>query len=123
MLANKIIRPSRSPWSSPVVLVIKKDGTIRFCIDYRKLNNITIKDVYPLPRIDDSLSTLANNSYFSTLDLCSGYWQIPVAEADKVKTAFITHSGLFEWNVMPFGLTNAPATFQRYMDIVLAGLK
>jgi hypothetical protein len=84
---------------------------------------VTVKDVYALPRVDDSLATLSGNKYFSGLDLFNGYWQIPMAEADKDKTAFITDDGLFEFNVMPFGLTNAPATFQRYMDAILAGLK
>ena len=123
MIKNKIIQPSRSPWASPVVLIPKPDGTMRFCIDYRKLNNQTIKDVYPLPRIDDSLALLGGNVYFSSLDLAAGYWQIPMADRDKYKTAFITEDGLFEFNVLPFGLNNAPATFQRLMDAVLAGIK
>ncbi len=123
MLADKVIRPSQSPWASPVVLVGKKDGSVRFCVDYRKLNLLTKKDVYPLPRIDDSLSALGAKQVYTTLDLTSGYWQIPIAEEDKEKTAFVTHKGLFEFNVMPFGLCNAPATFQRYMDAVFAGLK
>lgn len=123
MLDNEVIQPSTSPWSSPVVLVNKKDGSIRFCVDYRKLNNITKKDVYPLPRIDDSIHSFGQAKYFSSFDLASGYWQIPMNPDDQEKTAFISHSGLYEFKVMPFGLCNAPATFQRYMDLVFAGLK
>ncbi len=122
-LTKKFIRPSQSPWASPVVLASKKDGSIRFCIDYRRLNAVTIKDVYPLPRNDDCLASLTGMKYFSTFDLCSGYHQIKMSPEDRHKSAFIVDGGLFEWNVMPFGLTNAPATFQRLMDTVFAGLK
>ena len=112
-----------SPWSSPIVLVPKKDGTIRFCVDYRKLNFVTKKDSYALPRIDEALALLNGNLYFSSLDCNAGYFQIPMDPSSKEKTAFITDQGLFQFNVMSFGLTNAPATYQRYMDAVLAGLK
>ncbi len=101
----------------------KKDGKQRFCIDFRKLNAITTRDVYPIPRIEDSLNALGGNSFFSSFDLFSGFWQIGIDDTAKKKTAFIVDSGLYEFNVMPFGLTNAAATFQRYMDMVLAGLK
>ena len=123
MLQSGVIEPSSSPWAAPVVLVRKKDGTIRYCIDYRKLNDVTKKDSYPLPRIDDSLDVLGKANYFSTLDLASGYWQIQLTDEAKEKSAFSTNSGLYQFTVMPFGLTNAPATFQRLMERVLAGLQ
>ena len=112
MKEEGIIRSSQSPSASPVVLIKKKDGSIRFCIDYRKLNLITTRDVYPLPRIDDSLAALQTGAWFTTLDLTAGYHQIPMEEDSKDKIAFITADGLYEFNVLPFGLTNAPACFQ-----------
>ena len=123
MQSKDVIQPSQSPWASPVVLVQKRNGSTRFCIDYRKLNAVTRKDAYPIPRIDDTLDTLAGSRWFSTLDMVSGYWQVEVGEEDREKTAFCTPSGLFEFKVMPFGLCNGPATFQGLMDLVLAGLQ
>ncbi|UYV84069.1 hypothetical protein LAZ67_X001057 [Cordylochernes scorpioides] len=123
MIKMGIVQPSESPWSSPVVLVKKKDGSWRFCVDYRKLNKVTKKDVYPLPRNDDVLDSLTGAKFFSSMDLRTGYWQIEIDEEDREKTAFITPDGLYEFRVMPFGLCNAPATFERMMDKLLAGLK
>ena len=122
MLEDGIVRPSESEWASPVVLAMKKDGTTRFCVNYKPVNEVTQKDRYPLPRIDEILDKLGGRAWFTSLDMSAGYWVIPVAEQDKAKTAFTSHMGLHEFNVMPFGLTNAPAAYQRAMDCVLAGL-
>ncbi len=120
--AQDILEDSDSPWSSPVVMVRKKDNTYRFCVDYRKLNSVTITDAHPLPRIDDSLDALSGSQYFSTMDMSSGYWQIELDPNDRKKTAFTTGDGLYHFKVMPMGLKNSPPTFQRLMELVLRGL-
>ncbi|GET59962.1 enzymatic polyprotein, putative [Rhizophagus irregularis DAOM 181602=DAOM 197198] len=119
LLKQGRIRKSKSPWSSPVTLAGKKMGKYRFCIDYRKLNKITIMDSFPLPRMDELLDKYRKAKWFSSIDLAAGFNQVEMKEEDKEKTAFVCSKGLFEYNVMPFGLTNAPATFQRLMDEIL----
>lgn len=123
MLGADVIRPSRSPWAFPVVIVDKKDGSKRFCVDYRKLNDITSKYQWNLPHIDDILASLGGSKHYSCLDLRSGYWQVPMNEKDRPKTAFISHKGLFEFNVLPFGLCNAPSVFCELMEKVVGDLK
>lgn len=121
LLSNDIIRESNSSYSSPVILVKKKNGEKRLCVDYRALNRKTLKDKYPLPRIEDQLDSLGGNSLFTSLDLASGYYQVPMSEESKHLTAFVTPDGLFEYNRMPFGLSNAPSVFQRTINLMLRG--
>ena len=122
MLKQGTIEPAMSPWASNVVLVRKKDGSLRCCIDYRQLNSVTRKDAYPLPRIDACLDAMASATLFSTFDLRSSYHQVVVAPEDRDKTAFICPGGMYRYRTMPFGLCNAGATFQRLMDVVMTGL-
>ncbi|XP_078237133.1 uncharacterized protein LOC144584609 [Pogona vitticeps] len=122
MLRENIIVPSSSPWSSPIVLVDKPDGSIRFCVDYRKLNRVTTPDAYPMPRLDNLIETIGGCRFISSLDLVKGYWQLRIDPRDQEKTAFCSPFGLYEFRVLSFGLRNAPATFQRLMDQTLAGL-
>ena len=123
MKENGVIRDATSKWASPAVLIPKSDGSMRFCVDYRRLNELTVRDSYPLPRMEDCLDSLGEAAFCTTLDCNSGYWQIPVAEEDRAKTAFTFHEGCFEFCRMPFGLCNAPATFQRTVDMQLSGYR
>ena len=119
MEESGIIEPSTSEWASPIVLVKKKDGSLRMYVDYRRLNSVT---AYPMPRIDDLIDQLGKARFITTLDLTRGYWQMPVAAGDQYKTAFTTPYGLYQFKVMPFGLCGAPASFQRLMDKIVNGL-
>ena len=122
LVQRGMVEPADGAWNLPVVLVRKKDQSWRLCVDYRRLNAATRKDAYPLPRIDDSLDALAGSMYFSTLDLVSGYSQVPLDQVAREKSAFVTRGGLWQW-VLPFSLTSAPATFERLMEKVLKGLQ
>ncbi len=122
MLEAKVIQPSVSEWAAAPVLIRKRDGQVRWCVDYRALNNVTTKDVYPLPLVEECMDTLAGNCWFSKLDANSAYWQVKVKKSDQKKTAFITKYGLYEFVRMGFGLCNAPATYCRVMNLVLRGL-
>lgn len=121
-LEHGIIRRSSSPWSSNIIMVKKKNGKYRFCIDFRKINEVTIKDAFPLPRIDELIDALAVAEIFSVFDFAHGYWQVEMEEQDKQKTAFMANNNLYEFNVMPFGTCNAPSTFQRMMNTLFSGL-
>ena len=123
MVKDGIATTSNSEWAAPIVLVTKKDGGIRFCVDFRRLNAVSAADCYPMPRVDELIDRLGTAKYISTLDLSRGYWQVPMSAESRKKTSFVTPFGQFEFNVMPFGLHGAPSTFQRMMDQVLQGLE
>jgi len=123
LVTEGIVRPSQSEWSSNIVLVRKKDGSHRMCVDYRNLNSVTRKDVYPLPRIDDILDTLRGMKYFCVIDQANAYHAVEIEEEDKSKTAFASPTGLFEFNRLAFGLCNSPATYQRLVDVLMSGLQ
>ena len=123
MERDGIIEPSASEWASPIVLVPKKDDSLRMCVDYHRLNSMSVVDAYPTPRIDDLIDRLRSAKYMTTLDLTRGYWQVPVAPESRPRTAFTTPFGLYQFTVMPFGLQRAPAMFQRMMDVLLKGIR
>ena len=123
MLESSIINRSNFPWSSPIVIVGKKDGSKRFCVDFRALNKVTKVNSWPLPRIEESLALLGGSKYFTALDCRSGYFQVKVDPKDREKTAFCCHRGLFEFNVLPFGLCNGPSVYMELMSHVLQGFE
>ena len=118
-----VIEPSISPYSSPIVLVPKKDGSVRFCIDFRKLNKVTEFDVEPMPNMEEVINRMSEHRFYSQMDLCKGYWQLGLSKRSRPKTAFETPRGLFQFKTMPFGLVNAGASFCRLIRIVLQGLR
>ena len=122
LLENDFIEPSQSNYSSPCILVPKQNGTYRMCTDYRKVNNVTKTDSFPIPRIDDCIDKVGKAKYVTKFDLLKGFWQVPLTERAKEVSAFVTPEGLYQYKVMPFGMKNSPATFQRLMNSVLAGL-
>ena len=122
MLDAGVIQPSMSDWASAPVLIRKRDGSVSWCIDYRGLNSVKVKDVFPLPLTDDCMDSLAGKEWFSKLDASFAYWQIKIKKADRKKTAFTTKYGLLEHVKMGFGLCNAPVTFSRVVNLVLRGL-
>ncbi len=122
LLENGLAKPSCSPWSSPCLLVTKSDGSARFCTDYRKINALTVPDCFPLPRMEDCVDTLGPARFVSKLDLLKGYWQVPLTSRASDISAFVTPDDFMQYCVMAFGMRNAPATFQRLINLVLAGV-
>ncbi len=123
MLRMKVFEPSCSEWASPIVLVPKSDGSLRFCVDYRRLNALTIRDSYPLPRMDECIDSPGEATIFTASDCNSGYWQIPIDPSNRDKTTFKSHFGTYRFVRMPFGVRNAPATFPRAIDDILSVVK
>ena len=123
MIKMGVIEESNSPWAPPVVLTPKPDGSIRFCVDYRRLNDVTLPDAYPLPRVEDLIDKVGQAKYLTKIDLSRGYWKVPMEDNSIPISAFVTPHGQFQWKYMPFGLRNAPGTFQRLVGIVFAGLE
>ena len=123
LLDQGVIRPSKSPWASPLCLVRKKDGSVRPCVDYRRLNKVTKPDAFPVPKVDECIDAVSGSKIFSTLDLTCGYFQVPVRKQDIPKTAFVSKHGLYEFTSTPFGMINSGATFQRVMELALKGLQ
>ena len=121
LLKQGVIRPSNSPWASPLCLVRKKDGSVRPCVDYRQINLQIRPDAFPVPKIDECIDALSGAKIFSTIDMTSSYLQVPVREEDNPKTAFISKHGLYEFTSMPFGMINSGATFQRIMELAMKG--
>ena len=122
MAADDLIEPSCSPWRAPVVMTRKKDGSLRFCTDFRGLNSVTVTDAHPLPRLDAAVDQLSGSVFFSCLDLSSDYWQVELNSEDREKTAFSVGKELWQYQVMAMGLKKAPHTFQRFMELALQGI-
>ena len=122
LLKQGVIRPSSSPWASPLCLVRKKDGSVRPCVDYRRLNKVTKPDAFPVPKVDECIDAISGSKIFSTVDLTCGYFQVPVRSQDIPKTAFVSRHGLYEFTSTPFGMINSGATFQRVMELAMKGL-
>ena len=122
LLKQGVIRPSNSPWASPLCLVRKRDSSVRPCVDYRRLKKVTRPDAFPIQKVDECIDAISDSNLFSTVDLTCGYLQVPVREQDVSKTAFVARHGLYEFTSIPFGMINSGATFQRVMELAMKGL-